>query len=144
MRIEPSRPITCTSISSELKYTNLIFRVGPHKFARILGLCLEFRSSVLMTPKIPLARATTYGFPPSPELPHDSEKNIPLTTKGAINSPDSCQMDALTVPQAVSSTTKLPTPGENPGPNQPVLVTPRSIVLLVEDNSVNMKVCFSR
>ena len=99
--------------------------------ARILGHCLEYRSSVGTSPDSPYtppARSSLYGFSPHIEVSQGIEENILLRTESAPVSHSPTQLDVPTI----ASTSRRPTP---------VLVKPRSVVLLVEDNSVNMKVC---
>ncbi|KAE9374282.1 hypothetical protein N431DRAFT_371753 [Stipitochalara longipes BDJ] len=107
--------------------------VGPHKLARILGHCLEYRSWVGTSPDSPYtppgrapSRTSSYGFSQLPEVSQDIQQDIPPKTESA---------------RAAHSRSKLdvPTVAGTPRPT-PVLVKPRSIVLLVEDNSVNMKI----
>jgi hypothetical protein len=111
-------------------------RFGPHKLARIVGACLEYRSSFtdsVPTPAIDSkrARSNSYGFldrsHPASEYAGSSSAGSDRTIVASTPSP----LRAL----QPASTTNLLSP-------LPEIVTDppeRSLVLLVEDNPVNMK-----
>lgn len=124
-----------------LDYTDLLCRVGPYKLARILGLCLEHRSSVTGSPDSPMTprqRAASYGFSPSADLSQETEQDVSRNVGQSNELREQSQLDvptrSETMTRELSNTTTSP-------PTTPLLIKPRSIVLLVEDNSVNMKVC---
>jgi hypothetical protein len=111
-------------------------RFGPHKLARIIGACLEYRSS--FTDSVPTqeiaskrSRLNSYGFldrsHAASEYAGSSSAESDRTIVASKPSP----------PRALrpASTTNLLTP-------LPEIITDppeRSLVLLVEDNPVNMK-----
>jgi len=116
-----------------------VCRVGPHKLARILGLCLEYRSSItgsLESPITPRVRTSSYGFSPSPDLSQGTEQNVPDNTGKSNDSPGNYQLDVPTTAETMTRDLAQSPPGDP----VPVLIKPRSIVLLVEDNPVNMKI----
>jgi len=98
--------------------------------ARILGHCLEYRSWVGTSPDSPYtppSRASSYGFSQTPGVSQEIQQDL----SPKIESPSPVQgRSQLDIPTVAGTLRPMP-----------VLVKPRSIVLLVEDNSVNMKVC---
>jgi hypothetical protein len=106
-----------------------LLSVGPHKLARILGLCLEYRFAVGISPDSPhnsLSRTGSYGFSKPLEGFPNSQHGTSPKAEAATGAFGQSHLDVLKVTLPANPT--------------PILVKPRSTVLLVEDNSVNMKV----
>jgi hypothetical protein len=104
--------------------------VGLHKLARILGLCLEYMSTAGESPgspNTPFRRAGSYGFAQCSESSGDIQHGTTTQLESSTNFQS--RLDVLTM-AGTSSPVPVPTL---------VIVMPRSIVLLIEDNSVNMK-----
>jgi hypothetical protein len=121
-----------------------VFSFGPHKFARILGVCLEYRSSFTdsaETPAVPSkrARSNSYGFLDSPQMSSAATDSSPGSEHTVIP-PKSPQLP-LRMPAPSLTFRQESRTSQRSTPPEPVNDLPgRSVVLLVEDNPVNMKV----
>lgn len=127
---------------------------GPHKFGRILGLCLEYRSAFPDTEK-EVDQATSPNVDiilPDINTPGTHEKENGNMFSASLKSPQhvSSPRPGLSRSSSYFAPSRMDR-GANrqafvsgtPAPQSPAVISvrePRSVVLLVEDNAINMKV----
>lgn len=147
-----NRKICWLSLNHGNILTNLILcSVGPYKLARALGLCLEYRSSFSEACSTPstqpmVSRSQPYGF--SEVSPIRCEVSDPIS--GPMDPPNCSDRTVIAKPFSRKQTSELNilARSESESNREDTLEqtgfadapVARSIVLIVEDNPINLKV----